>query len=443
MEKTLIIILLFIINISSSALAVTAGPYQGRIVDGQTGVPVAGATVIVYFEKNTPYPQAVRPELVNVKPVYSVLMDVKSVHTDDRGDYTIPQVTDFDLEGNLTRSTVIVYQPGYEADITAISHETSYADRKQDVQTISKTIKLQRIPPKFDHQKHRKSIQDALTRLEFESEQLNNDPVTGEQIGVNKRLQELVESIQGIRQELIARTKWEERRNSTYNTTVALREFCGIQDFYIYSAPGKRELKPEILAQFAQCTESILQELNNNDPWRQIDAVYKLGAIRARKAIPVLLDLLKDTSDWRHKYVQQESVLAIGEAALEHRKQSKMKGMMMKAYGSVSIEGQPTDSDAIAKSDEIRGKIVTAFLEKASDPYLRKGIIRALGWFHARKAENIVKEAMQDPDEEIRAIAAISYSQITKATDKKIEASPPTRQIMPHPKMRAPIPDPK
>jgi hypothetical protein len=442
MKKKFNILLLFIlVNIPFLAWAVTAGPYYGRVVDGQTGEPVVGASVLIFWEKNTPYPRVIRPELMNVKPVYSALLDVKMVYSDDSGNYTIPQVTDSDREGNLTRSTIIVYQPGYEAEIKTITNETSHSERQQDFKTTGNIIKLQRIPPKFDHRKHRESIHDALTRLEDESERLDKDPLTGEPIEVSKRVQELIENIPKIRQELLVRTKWEERRYSTYNMTVAIHEFCGIQDFYI--APGKRELKPEFLVQYVQCTESILQELKHKDPWRQLDAVYKLGAIRARKTIPVLLDLLKDISDWRHKYVQQECVLSIGEAALEHRNKSKMTGMMMQAHGTVSIEVEPTDSDEITKRDEMREKIISAFLQKAGDPYLRKGIIRALGWFHARKAENIVKDAMQDPDEEIRAIAVISYSLITNASDK-IEEHPPTRQTLspaPTPaSMHAPIP---
>lgn len=84
----------------------TFGPYGGRVVDAETGEPISGAVVLVYFE-TAAYKEA---EIVHH------FADAVEAVTDQNGEFTIPSHDIFlirPLHQWVAGGTSIVFKPGY------------------------------------------------------------------------------------------------------------------------------------------------------------------------------------------------------------------------------------------------------------------------------------------------------------------------------------------
>src|SRR3989304_8933698 len=101
--------------------------------------------------------------------------------------------------------------------------------------------------------------------------------------------------------------------------------------------------------------------------------------LEIEKVAQPLLDLLALVSpDWRHKFVQQEAVIAL----------RKIRPAAHK-------------------------KTISVLIQKSGDDYLRGEIIKALGVLQAREAKEIIEKATEDPDERIRRLAVASLSRLS------------------------------
>jgi hypothetical protein len=78
-------------------------PIQGRVVDAETGQPLAGAAVVLVWYREGPGPG---------HPTEAV-HDAREVLTGANGDFTIPEQTHVVFVGQVNRPYVIVYAPGY------------------------------------------------------------------------------------------------------------------------------------------------------------------------------------------------------------------------------------------------------------------------------------------------------------------------------------------
>jgi len=66
-----------------------------------------------------------------------------------------------------------------------------------------------------------------------------------------------------------------------------------------------------------KATDELIKTLNDQNVWVRLNAAFALGEIRALRATDPLLNLLENNSiDWRIKFVQQESIIAIDQALL-------------------------------------------------------------------------------------------------------------------------------
>jgi hypothetical protein len=195
----LIIFVTFIILFSPIlSYALFLGPYSGNVTDAKTGAPIEGVSVLFYWEKRVPAPPTGgSPELIEVKLVY----------TDKKGRYEIPRISaNLDLLGHLESTHVIIYQPGYQAYIIRIWHETERTDRS--FKEKDNIVKLDRIPPNFNHKENYRRIDQALWGIR-ESYDYSDEKAS--EMTWNKLLQINLKTCLE-KEEFLRRVEWEERR---------------------------------------------------------------------------------------------------------------------------------------------------------------------------------------------------------------------------------------
>lgn len=189
-------VLLLIFLVPTSSLAKVVGPYTGQVLDSRTGEPIQGASVLIYWEKRIPAPPS---------GGYSELVKITLVYTDDQGMYRIPrQFINTGLIGLLESTNLVIYQPGYQAFTDRKWQGDLPAPFQKD--TI---VKLERIPPGFDHQKHHERITDALRGIDIDYYE-GVDNLTGRALST----EEIVEKIAIMAEywEFLRRVEWEEKR---------------------------------------------------------------------------------------------------------------------------------------------------------------------------------------------------------------------------------------
>jgi hypothetical protein len=150
-----IVVLVYLVAPAKSAEELI-GPYSGTVLDATTGKPVEGALVLFYWRKRIPNPIGSSSDLI----------DAKLISTIAAGKYDLPVAfANTGLSGVLDSTHVIIYQPGYKAYIKLIWHNSPYATPDREFQNKGNVIKLERIPPDFDHNAHYRRIEDALEGL--------------------------------------------------------------------------------------------------------------------------------------------------------------------------------------------------------------------------------------------------------------------------------------
>jgi hypothetical protein len=169
---------------STGASALTLGPYSGQVVDSRTGEPIAGASVLIYWTKAILTPMGSDESFLTITSAY----------TDDKGGYLVPKISaNLGLLTLLDSTYIIIYQPGYEAYIV-----------REDFKEKENLVKLDRIPPDFDHKSHYKKITDFLWDVrEYE------DVYTGFLATDNPRMTGPILELR----EFLRRVEWEDRRD--------------------------------------------------------------------------------------------------------------------------------------------------------------------------------------------------------------------------------------
>jgi hypothetical protein len=182
------------------SFAIVLGPYSGTVIDSQTGEPIEGASVLFFWGKRVPTPIE----------AYSEVFEARLVYTGGKGTYHIPRILpNLGLQGVLESTNIIIYQPGYQAYSIRISHISPYGKPDSPFKEKDNIVKLDRIPPNFDYEKHYRMIEDALSPIrEYDWE----DRVWGKKLTWEERFRLNLKSGVLEKEELLRRAEWEERR---------------------------------------------------------------------------------------------------------------------------------------------------------------------------------------------------------------------------------------
>jgi hypothetical protein len=182
------------------SFALFLGPYSGTVIDSQTGEPIEGASVLFFWEKSVPTPMK----------AYSEVFEVRLVYTDKKGTYHIARILpNLGLSGVLESTNVIIYQPGYQAYIARIWHDSPYTKPDPSFKPKDNIAKLDRIPPDFDHKEHYRMIENALSQIR---EHGWEDRIWGKRLTWEERLRLNLKSGILEKEELFRRPEWEEKR---------------------------------------------------------------------------------------------------------------------------------------------------------------------------------------------------------------------------------------
>jgi hypothetical protein len=195
MKTFLIFATFLILIIPTTSFSLILGPYTGKVIDSQTGEPVEGATVLVYWVGHFPVP----PD------GYSAELAAKLVYTDKTGKYTIPTtVVTLGLLSLYHEARLVIYQPGYQVH----SDWQHAGPDPPSFKKIGNIVKLDRIPPNFNHEEHYRRLEDLL-HIDVIGWR---DPIWGTKLTWKKHIElNLRREILG-KEELLRRAEWERRR---------------------------------------------------------------------------------------------------------------------------------------------------------------------------------------------------------------------------------------
>jgi len=194
-KVSVFVILFLLFSTASSALAL--GPYSGQVVDSWTGEPIAGASVLIYWTKTILSPAGSDESFLSLTSAY----------TDDKGGYLVPKISaNLGLLAILDSTYLIIYQPGYEAYTVHVKHFDPYgwSTPPKDFKEKENLVKLDRVPPDFDHKNHYKKITDSLRGVD-EYEDIYTGLLATEKPRMTWPILE--------KREFLRRVEWEDRRD--------------------------------------------------------------------------------------------------------------------------------------------------------------------------------------------------------------------------------------
>jgi hypothetical protein len=203
----IIFAVILIVYLPATSFALSVGPYREQVLDSKTEEPIEGASLFVYLTeyipKLSPAGSYYYPELIKSMLVY----------TDNKGKYSIPiTLISTGIKGSLESTSIIVYQPGYQAyvNINSIWNKKSGGDLKKK----DNIILLDRIPPNFDHNKHYERIIHALSEMGdihiISPIDYDVSPKGDTRMAWNKFLDNALLSVP--KEEFLRRVEWENRR---------------------------------------------------------------------------------------------------------------------------------------------------------------------------------------------------------------------------------------
>ncbi len=193
-----------IVFLPTVCFAIFLGPYSGTVIDSQTGDPIEGASVLFFWEKLVPTPMK----------AYSEVFEAKLIYTNEKGTYHIPRILpNLGLQGMLESTNIIIYQPGYQACAIRISLVSPSGKPDSSFKEKDNIIKLDRIPPGFNHEHHYRMIEDASGPIRAYGWE---DPIWGRPLTWEKRMELNLKSGILEKEELLRRAEWEERRRERF-----------------------------------------------------------------------------------------------------------------------------------------------------------------------------------------------------------------------------------
>lgn len=198
--RTLVFAIFIIVFLPSVCFALFLGPYSGTVIDSQTGEPIKGASVLICWTKG----------VLQVFRMRSEVIEAKLVYTDNKGTYHISRfVPNLGLSGVLESTQIIIYEPGYQAYIMEIRHDSPGTKTDESFKVKDRVIKLDRIPPNFSHREHYEEIERSLWGLRDDTD--GTDPISGKPLSWGKRMELGLRGGILEREELLRRAEWENR----------------------------------------------------------------------------------------------------------------------------------------------------------------------------------------------------------------------------------------
>jgi hypothetical protein len=193
------ILIFFVICLQSIANALTLGPYTGQAIDSQTGELIEDASVLFYWEKR----------VFALPHGYSELIKAELVYTNKAGKYNIGlSLANIRLSSALESTNIIIYKPGYQVYIVRIWHDNPYSKPNPIFKEKNNTVKLERIPPNFNHKEHYRKIEDALSGIKDYT--YSYPPESAIWVTWNKIIEIKLKAL--VKDELLSRAEWEKIR---------------------------------------------------------------------------------------------------------------------------------------------------------------------------------------------------------------------------------------
>lgn len=196
-----LIILLFGVNLPSVTEALILGPYTGQVIDSQTGEPIEDASVLFYWEKR----------VFALPHGYSELIKAELASTDKSGKYNIGlSLANIGLSSALESTNAIIYKPGYQAYIIRIQHDSPYPKPDIPFKEKNNIVKLDRIPPNFNHIEHYGKIENALNGID--DYRYSYLPESAVEVTWDKIIETKLKTL--VKDELLRRAEWEKIRGN-------------------------------------------------------------------------------------------------------------------------------------------------------------------------------------------------------------------------------------
>jgi hypothetical protein len=168
-------------------------------MDSQTGEPIEGASVLIYWTKGIPNVAGGSTEHVGTVLVY----------TDSKGKYDIAKAFyNLGLMALFESTNIIIYQPGYQAYIRQIYQDNPDSEPSSSFKEKDNMVKLERIPPNFSYREHYDKIGHALWGIH---DYPYAYPRREEQMTWQRLLEINLKAIPE-KEEFLRRVEWEERR---------------------------------------------------------------------------------------------------------------------------------------------------------------------------------------------------------------------------------------
>ncbi|MBI4825658.1 MAG: HEAT repeat domain-containing protein [Nitrospirae bacterium] len=443
MKKTIFIFIMLLVSIFPSLSdAGFLGPYTGQVIDSQTGEPVEGASVLIYWEKLVPYIMQSSTELIEVKLVY----------TENNGKYEIPRIfANLGLMSRLESTNVIIYQPGYQAYIMKIWDDNPYSKPDPSFKEKNNVVKLDRIPPMFDHKEHYEKIDDALEGIDVYPPY----SYTADSGMPWEKVFEIFLKTHA-KDQLLRRVEWEGKRGDSlsgiscfppdkagyfekwskfltngnskekvsalYNfpcvdcckTDSGFNVITLITNAIKDSDPFVREEAVSSLVRIKRFSEKCCKEtdivpelintLNDKSPAVRAEAAKALGYYKDKRAVEPLINSLKDKDPW----VRINAASALGELGVKQA----VDALLNLIDDNSDWRNKFVQQECILALRKIGSrtgigdrKVISVLMKHFNDEYLKAEIIITLGLFQAEAASDLLAIAATDSNERIRKLA--------------------------------------
>ncbi|HAA04259.1 MAG TPA: hypothetical protein DCE18_12870 [Syntrophobacteraceae bacterium] len=402
-----VLIILLIVPIAFFSRFLFVGPYSGQVIDGETGKPLAGASVLIGWEVYTR------------RPLFRDLgvVRVELLTTDEHGRYQVPRMfmdprplmrslttgegSGFLSVFNLVERTFLfaslpssflalrtfIYHFGYQ--FQGIRSPDQEDGSPAHVDTSHTVVKLDRIPPYLDHEKHVGLIESMTeSLLARESTRLRQKPDAS---GEESRNRQMVKKF-------LAQVEWEKRRVANYSH-LGGKQIPFDPNLARDLREGDVQTRRKTARALADCVDAqtlaspvLIESLNDSDPSVKLEAIYSLGqiSIASPKTLNALAAVIETDLEWPHPLVQQEALIAITKRA-----RSPLRALV-----------KPPDGEQYQKAwPEAVARLVAVLLRKFNDEYLKAEIIPAFRLFRVVEAVDALEAASHHPEQRIRTLA--------------------------------------
>ena len=373
------------------SFAIFLGPYSGIVIDSQTGYPIEGASVLFYWEKRVPTP----PSGGISEPI-----EIRLIYTDKKGFYDIPRIlANLGLLGFLESTKVIIYQPGYQAYVATILHDRIDTKPDPSFKPKDNRVKLDRIPPNFDHKEHYRMIEDALSSIHGYGWE---DRIWGRKLTWEEHLKLNVESGILEKEELLRRAEWENPHSGfSLGDPENLQKWMGL-----LKTGNEKERKLALIQlpaslkypaiQEKSLFDPVLQAFKDKNPSIRVTAAASLklfgrshpGDLEEKKRISLQRELVKK-GDPHFKKTFPESLSY-------HEARNLIVPHLLKALGDNEPKVRQEAAKAVAfyKNEDTIGELIRSLNDK--DPWVRLQVVSALGELRALKAVDPLLNLLED-----------------------------------------------